>query len=111
LAENLKVNKGLSIGAVRILTIKLIEMDKFEQHIKRMKGLRDVYEVGTGQHNILSILISECDEALRQPSVVGSISTTSKAMDDYEFNMKRHWRDEPKTDDDDYGGTIKHFQD
>ena len=36
-------------------------MDKFEQHIKRMKGLRDVYEVGTGQHNILSMLIKECE--------------------------------------------------
>jgi hypothetical protein len=42
-------------------------MDKFEQHIKRMKGLRDVYEVGTGQHNILSMLINECEAALRQP--------------------------------------------
>lgn len=48
-------------------------MDKFEQHIKRMKGLRDVYEVGTGQHNILSILIKECEEALRQPLVIGSV--------------------------------------
>jgi hypothetical protein len=46
-------------------------MDKFEQHIKRMKGLRDVYEVGTGQHNILSMLIMECEIALRQPPVVG----------------------------------------
>jgi len=45
-------------------------MDKFEQHIKRMKGLRDVYKVGTGQHNILSMLISECEEALRQPPVM-----------------------------------------
>ena len=43
--------------------------------------------------------------------VSGSISTPSKAMDDYEFNMHRHWKDEPKTDDDDYGGTIKHFRD
>ena len=45
-------------------------MDKFEHHIKRMKGLRDVYEVGTGQHNILSMLIKECEEALRQPPVM-----------------------------------------
>ena len=49
-------------------------MDKFEQHIKRMRGLREVYEVGTGQHNILSILINECEEALRQPSVSGSVT-------------------------------------
>lgn len=47
-------------------------MDKFEQHIKRMKGLRDVYEVGTGQHNILSMLIKECEAALRQPLVMRS---------------------------------------
>lgn len=43
--------------------------------------------------------------------VSSSIFTTSKAMDDYEFNMHRHWKDEPKQDDDDYGGTIKHFRD
>jgi hypothetical protein len=48
-------------------------MDKFEQHIKRMKGLRDVYEVGTGQHNILSMLITECEIALRQPPVIESL--------------------------------------
>jgi hypothetical protein len=48
-------------------------MDKFEQHIKKMKGLRDVYEVGTGQHNILSILIKDCEEALRQPLVMRSV--------------------------------------
>ena len=46
-------------------------MDNFEQHIKRMKGLRDVYEAGTGQHNILSMLITECEIALRQPPVSG----------------------------------------
>lgn len=45
-------------------------MDKFEQHIKRMKGLRDVYEAGTGQHNILSMLITECEIALHQPPVM-----------------------------------------
>lgn len=45
-------------------------MDNFEQHIKRMKGLRDVYEVGTGQHNILSMLINECEAALLQPPVM-----------------------------------------
>jgi hypothetical protein len=44
-------------------------MDKFEQHIKRMKGLRDVYEPGTGQHNILSILIAECEIEFRQPII------------------------------------------
>jgi hypothetical protein len=53
-------------------------MDKFEQHIKRMKGLRDVYEAGTGQHNILSMLIADCEIALRQPPVSGcdSVKTT-----------------------------------
>lgn len=50
-------------------------MDKFEHHIKRMKGLRDVYEVGTGQHNILSMLIKECEEALRQPPVIRQVCT------------------------------------
>jgi protein-arginine kinase activator protein McsA len=45
-------------------------MDKFEQHIKRMKGLKEVYEVGTSQHNILSMLINECEEALRQPLIM-----------------------------------------
>ena len=44
-------------------------MDNFEQHIKMMKGLRDVYEVGTWQHNILSMLINECEAALLQPPV------------------------------------------
>jgi hypothetical protein len=48
-------------------------MDKFEQHIKRMKGLRDVYEASTGQHNILSMLIAECEIALRQPPVSESV--------------------------------------
>lgn len=48
-------------------------MDRFEQHIKRMKGLREVYEVGTGQHNILSMLIPECEAALRQPLVMRSV--------------------------------------
>jgi hypothetical protein len=55
----------------------LIEMDKFEQHIKRMKGLRDVYEAGTGQHNILSMLIAECEIALSQPPVIGSVCVHS----------------------------------
>lgn len=54
-------------------------MDKFEQHIKRMKGLRDVYEVGTGQHNILSMLIKECEIALHQPPVIRSVCSHPKA--------------------------------
>lgn len=49
-------------------------MDKFKEHIERMKRLRDVYEAGTGQHNILSMLITECEEALRQPPVSGSVA-------------------------------------
>jgi hypothetical protein len=57
-------------------------MDKFEQHINRMKGLRDVYEAGTGQHNILSMLITECEIALRQPPVVGR-SEQLKAFCDF----------------------------
>jgi hypothetical protein len=57
-----------------LLTINYIEMDKFEQHIKRMKGLRDVYEAGTGQHNILSMLINECEAALCQPLVSGELN-------------------------------------
>jgi redox-regulated HSP33 family molecular chaperone len=52
-------------------------MDKFEQHIKRMKGLRDVYEVGTGQHNILSMLINECEAALRIHDVIKSVCDCS----------------------------------
>ena len=43
--------------------------------------------------------------------VSSSIYTTSKEMEDYEFNMHRRWKDEPKTDDDDDGGIIKHFRD
>lgn len=46
-------------------------MDKFEQHIKRMKNLQSVYEEGTGQHNILSMLINECEASLRQPPCSG----------------------------------------
>ncbi len=38
-------------------------------------------------------------------------SGNTKQMDDYEFNLHRHWKDEPKEDSDDYGGAIKHFQD
>lgn len=48
-------------------------MDKFEQHIRRMKNLQSVYEEGTGQHNILSMLINECEASLRQPPVRGSL--------------------------------------
>jgi hypothetical protein len=53
-------------------------MDKFEQHIKRMKGLRDVYEAGTGQHNILSMLITECEAALRLSAVISSVCDIQK---------------------------------
>lgn len=39
-------------------------------------------------------------------------SVQTKEMDDYEFNLKRGWK-EPKTDFDgnEESGTIKHFQD
>lgn len=37
-------------------------------------------------------------------------SVHDKAMDDYEFNMHRHWKDESKSEDDGHGSTIKHFQ-
>lgn len=74
-------------------------MDKFEQHIKRMKGLRDVYEVGTGQHNVLSMLITECEIALRQPPVSGLLGfdegyekgwtdATSQAINEIQKNYK-----------------------
>jgi hypothetical protein len=63
-------------------------MDKFEQHIKRMKGLRDVYEAGTGQHNILSMLITECEAALRQPIVIGSVCTCTKFRETPMINGK-----------------------
>jgi hypothetical protein len=48
---------------------------------------------------------------LRVIGTSGSTYTPSKAMDDYEFNTHRHWLDEQKQDDDDHGGTIKHFRD
>lgn len=64
-------------------------MNKFEKHIKRMKGLRDVYEVGTGQHNILSMLINECEAALRQPPVSGSVCA-HKNKKESAF-MSTHW--------------------
>lgn len=33
-----------------------------------------------------------------------------KQMDDYEFNLFRHWKNDDNQKDD-YGSTIKHFQD
>ena len=36
---------------------------------------------------------------------------TTKQRDDYESNLHRHWIDEDKNNDDDHGGTIKHFRD
>ncbi len=35
----------------------------------------------------------------------------SKQMDGHEFNLHRHWKDDTEQDDDDHGGTIKHFND
>jgi hypothetical protein len=38
----------------------------------------------------------------------------SQQMDDYEFNLHRHWKEDiriPVNRDSDYEGTIKHFQD
>lgn len=40
-------------------------------HLQRMKKLQSIYEEGTGQHNILGILINELTEQLRQYNVVG----------------------------------------
>jgi hypothetical protein len=76
-------------------------MDKFEQHIKRMKGLRDVYEAGTGQHNILSMLITECEIALHQPPVIGSVCTCiafHKSDECYRLGCKAHRKDDVQTD-------------
>jgi hypothetical protein len=39
-------------------------MKEFIAHIKRMKALKSVYDKGSGQHNILSMLIDETKEAL-----------------------------------------------
>lgn len=40
-------------------------------HLQRMNKLQSIYEEGTGQHNILGILINELTEQLRQYNVVG----------------------------------------
>lgn len=41
--------------------------------------------------------------------ITSYVETPIKQMDDYEFNLHKHWKDEPRQDD--YDGTIKHFQD
>jgi hypothetical protein len=41
------------------------------------------------------------------PTVIYGSSTQNKQMDDYEFNMHKHWKD----DQDDDNQNIKHFQD
>ena len=39
------------------------------------------------------------------------VQGSSKQMDDYEFNMHMGWKDEPRVDNVEYGGTIRHFRD
>lgn len=43
-------------------------------------------------------------------SAAGQSSIGNKQIDDYEFNLKRGWKGE-EDGKDNYGGTIKHFQD
>jgi hypothetical protein len=64
-------------------------MDKFEQHIKRMKGLRNLYEAGTGQHNILSMLITECEIALSQPPVSGELPLPDTSNREHKELMRK----------------------
>lgn len=64
-----------------------------------------------GQTGTTNALIAKIDTALLCPIINSTASQQSKAIDDYEFNMHKHWKDEPKSDNDDYSGTIKHFQD
>ena len=47
-------------------------MKEFIAHIERMKALKSVYDGGSGQHNILSMLIDETEEALNIADVVFS---------------------------------------
>lgn len=37
--------------------------------------------------------------------------TPSKQMEDYEFNTHRHWKGDDNDQNNDDGGTIKHFKD
>lgn len=60
----------------------MMKTDKFEQHIERMKRLRDSYGAGTGQHNMLSMLIKECEEALHQQPTTSSDIEDILNMDD-----------------------------
>ncbi len=49
----------------------------------------------------LNILLSPKNETI--------IISKPPSNDDYDFNIHQHWRNE-RDSDDDYGGTIKHFQ-
>lgn len=40
-------------------------------HLQRMKDLQSIYKEGTGQHNILGVLLSELNEQLRQYNASG----------------------------------------
>ncbi len=62
-------------------------------------------------------MVSELLEAANAPdpfhNKVGSVNIRVEGCgltNDNEFNMHQHWRDEPKSEDDGHGGTIKHFQ-
>lgn len=56
-------------------------------HLQRMKKLQSIYEEGTGQHNILGILINELTEQLRQYNVVGrSEQLPPNSITDKEYN-------------------------
>lgn len=54
-------------------------------------SLFSVYEVGSGQHNILSILIKECEEALSQPPVSGELADFARFLSE-EYSIEIHER-------------------
>lgn len=54
---------------------------------------------------LLNIALDVFSENMNTNIVSNSMSSN------FEFNMHQHWNDEPKSEDDGHGSTIKHFQD
>lgn len=63
---------------------------------------------GAGLGNISIVLIQNVlDKELNPESNLQS-NSNNKEMEDYEFNLHKHWK-EDESSNDDHGGTIKHF--
>ncbi len=93
---------------------KTIEKWEAKHHL-----LLDEYSKGNKDNEIMQLYRSRMKDMLdfindlkhaRTSVQQGSICTHNTGMKDNEFNMHKHWKDAP-TDDDDYGSSIKHFQD